>query len=91
MYNEWLSEVAFAYKRLPGELLHIPWTHFLLMALPLQKHRSDEALWSALASHAPERLSKIREECQDGEEIEEDFEANFQRLKALAAKSGVLL
>lgn len=86
-----MSEVAFAYKRLPGELLKVPWTHFLLMALPLQKHQCNEALWSALASHAPERLSKIRGECEDAELDEEDYEDNMRQLKELAAKGGLLL
>ena len=93
MYNKWLSDVSFSYKRLPGELLNIPWTHFLLMALPLQEHECSHALWSAIASHDPSRLPKILDEIREGEEDPEDddYEESFAKLKMLASRGGVLL
>jgi hypothetical protein len=93
MYNKWLSGVAFAYKRLPGELLDIPWSHFLIMALPLKEHECDQAFWSAVAAHDPARLSKIRDEIGgvSGEPDDDEYEENFRKLKALASKGGVLL
>lgn len=91
MYNKWLSCVAFSYKKLPGELLDLPWTHFLLMALPLQEHECDRALWTAIASHSPEQLSKIRDGLNDRELGDDEYEENFSRLKEAAAKGGVLL
>ena len=92
MYNKWLSSVSFSFKRLPSELLDIPWTHFLLMALPLQEHECSQAFWSAIASHDPSRLSKILDEIHDGDEPEDnDYEESFAKLKTLASKGGVLL
>lgn len=96
MYNRWLSRVAFAYKKLPGELLNLPWTHFLLMALPLQEHECNSALWTAVATHTPEQLSKMRDglndyESSDDDDDEDDYEENFSRLKKAAAEGGVLL
>ena len=93
MYNKWLSSVSFSFKRLPSELLDIPWTHFLLMALPLQEHECSQAFWSAIASHDPSRLSKILDEIREGDEPNEDgdYEESFAKLKTLAAKGGVLL
>ena len=71
----------------------MPWTHFLLIALPLQEHECNRALWAAVATHTPEQLSKMREELNNYElgDDEDDYEENFSRLKEAAAEGGVLL
>jgi hypothetical protein len=49
------------------------------------------ALWSALAAHAPERLSRIRNDIQDEGLTEQEYEENFNKLKQMALMGGAVI
>lgn len=91
MYNRWISSVAYEYKKTPSELLEMPWSHFLLMALPLEEHKCERALWDAIAAHAPQKLGEMKEKFKSQEEKEAEYAEGFAKLKRLAAKGGVLI
>ena len=69
----------------------MPWTHFLLVALPLEEHKCETALWNAISSHAPQKLGEMREKFKSEEEKEAEYAEGFAKLKRIAAKGGNLL